>query len=84
MTEPTITQNCALYFALHRRTKRNGARAQSWQKARVDRLRNLRTPTIGQSIKGIGLRLGDGKGIYSSVGHQLMQIKLGPIFRSDH
>jgi hypothetical protein len=83
MTEPTITQNCALYFALHRHTERSGARAQSWRKTRVDRLRNLRTPTIGQSIKGLGLSLADGKGTYSSIGRQLMQIKLGPIFKRE-
>jgi len=78
MTEPTITQNCALYFALHRGTRRRGVHP------RVDRLRNLRTPTIGQSPTGLGLHLGDGKGIYRSIGRQLMQIKLGPLFERGH
>ena len=83
MTEPTITQNCALYLALQRQTQRGGTRPRWWQKARAGRLRNLQTPTIGQSINVIGQSLEDGKGIYSSIGRQLMQIKLGHIFKPD-
>jgi hypothetical protein len=50
MTEPTITQNGALYLAQHKFTKRFRAGRRRLLATGINRLRDLRTRTVGDLL----------------------------------